>query len=214
MANNVVLIDLPPEELRERIRLGKVYKPDKVYQALNNFFKTSNLLVLRELALRETADAINTNASQHAHKGQNEGETPTLQSFVLICVTLKAQDAGVIRKGWRFAHRLNVPAEVVTVWPDDNRKAFQEEAIAPLRCLTRSLNMEFLELSGDPVARIVAEAREKRATLLVIGGSTRNTWKERFLGSFTDKIIQRLDGLDIYIVGNPVRPNYWFSNQK
>jgi nucleotide-binding universal stress UspA family protein len=74
--------------------------------------------------------------------------------------------------------------------------------------------MDFLELSGDPIARIVAEAREKRATLLVIGGSTRNTWKERFLGSFTDKIIQRLDGLDIYIVGNPVRPNYWFSNQK
>lgn len=202
LADNVVLIDLPPEELRERIRQGKVYRPDKVYQALNNFFKTSNLLVLRELALRETADAVNINASKQSNSEVNEEEPVSLQGFVLICVTLKAQDAGVIRKGWRFAHRLNVPAEVVTVWSDDDRKASQEETIAPLRRLTRSLKIPFIELSGDPVEMIVTEAKAKRATLLVLGESTRDTWKDRFFGSFTDRIVRRLDAIDIYIVGS------------
>lgn len=102
MANNVVLIDLPPEELRERIRLGKVYKPDKVYQALNNFFKTSNLLVLRELALRETADAINTNASQHGHKGQNERDTYSTE----FCADLRyTQSPGCRGNSQRVAFR-------------------------------------------------------------------------------------------------------------
>lgn len=76
----------------------------------------------------------------------------------------------------------------------------------PLRRLTRSLKMPFIELSGDPVEMIVAEA--KRATLIVLGESTRDTWKERFFGSFTDKILRRLDAIDIYIVGDPARRNY------
>lgn len=202
LAENVVLIDLPPAELRERIRQGKVYKSEKIYQALNNFFKTNNLLVLRELALRETADAVNINATKQGSSEVNEEEPATLQGFVLICVTLKAQEAGVIRKGWRFAHRLNVPAGVVTVWSDDDRKASQEEKIAPLRRLARSLKMPFIELSGDPVEMIVTEARARRATLIVLGESTRDTWKERFFGSFADKILRRLDSIDIYIVGS------------
>jgi two-component system sensor histidine kinase KdpD len=201
LADNVVLIDLPPEELRERIRQGKVYRPEKIYQALNNFFKTSNLVVLRELALRETADAVETSAAQLGQKETFEEELLSANAFVLICVSLKAQDAGVIRKGWRFARRLNAPVEVVTVWPDDDRKAAQEAAIAPLRRLARSLKMPFVELSGDPVEMIVNEAHTRRATLIVIGESTRITWKERLFGSFTDKILRGLDGVDIYIVG-------------
>ncbi len=205
LADEVVLIDLPPEDLRERIRQGKVYRPEKVEQALTNFFKPSNLMVLRELALRETADAVQTSAPHRQHKQLYEEEPPTANAFVLICVTLKPQDARVIRQGWRFARRLNASAEVLTVWSSDERKAKEEEIIAPLRRLSRTLGLPFQELSGDPVERIVEQAKTSRATLLVLGESTRNTWKERLFGTFTDKILQRLDGLDVYIVGDPTR---------
>jgi two-component system sensor histidine kinase KdpD len=202
LADNVVLIDLPPEELRERIRQGKVYRQDKIYQALNNFFKTNNLLVLRELALRETADAVESSASQRHRKDSevSEEEPLSANSFVLICVLQNPRQAGIIRRGWRIARRLNAPVKVVTVWTDDNRTASQEEAIAPLRLLARSLKMPFIELSGDPVELLVNEARTRRATLVVIGESARHTLRERLFGSFTDKVLRRLTGIDVYIV--------------
>jgi K+-sensing histidine kinase KdpD len=120
-------------------------------------------------------------------------------------VALKEQDARVIRQGWRFARRLNAPAEVVTVWTSDYRSATQEEIIAPLRRLSRTLEIPFTELSGDPVKVIVERASAKKATLLVMGESTRNTWWERVFGTFIDKVLDNLDGVDVYIVGDPGR---------
>jgi two-component system sensor histidine kinase KdpD len=203
-ADEVVLIDLPPEELRERIRQGKIYRPEKIDQALQNFFRTGNLMALRELALRETADAIETSAPSREFKASRtvQEEAPTVNAFVLICVALKSQDARVIRQGWRFARRLNAPAEVVNVSRNDERKVDQEQVIAPLRRLARTLSLPFQELTGDPVEQIVAEARAKRATLIVLGENTRNTWREIFFGNFTNKILGKLDGVDIYIVGD------------
>jgi len=111
----------------------------------------------------------------------------------------------VIRQGWRFARRLNATAEVVNVSREDERKLTEEEIVAPLRRLTRSLNLPFRELKGDAVEQIVNEARAKHATLIVFGESTRSTWRELLFGSFTDKILRRLDGVDVYIVGDPAR---------
>jgi two-component system sensor histidine kinase KdpD len=204
-ADEVVLIDLPPEELRERLRQGKIYRPEKVEQALQNFFRTSNLMALRELALRETADAVESSGPYRQHKSLYEEEPPTANAFVLICVALKPQDARVIRQGWRFARRLNAPAEVVNVSREDERKISDENIVAPLRRLSRALNLPFKELKGDAVEAIGAEAKARRATLLVLGESTRNTWQEILFGSFTDRILRKLDGVDVYIVGDPSR---------
>lgn len=205
LADEVVLIDLPPEELRERLRQGKIYRPEKIEQALQNFFKTSNLSALRQLALRETADAVETSGSFKEHRTLYEEEPPTANAFVLICVALKPQDSRVIRQGWRFARRLNASVEVINVSRDDERKIQEEEVIAPLRRLARALNVPFRELKGDPVECLVQEAKSKHATLIVLGESTRNTWHEVLFGSFTDRILRKLDGVDVYIVGDLAR---------
>ncbi|NWJ45617.1 MAG: universal stress protein [Chloroflexi bacterium] len=205
LAKEVRLIDLPPEDLRDRIKQGKVYRPEKIQQALEHFFKTANLTVLRELALRETADSVESSAPRKEYREKYEESPPTANAFVLICVALKEKDVRVIRQGWRFAHRLNAPAEVITVWYSDYRSAEQEATIALLRRLARSLNLPFQELSGDPVELIVERARATRATLIVIGESSRKTWRERLFGSFTDKVLSKLDGVDIYVVGDPDR---------
>jgi K+-sensing histidine kinase KdpD len=97
---------------------------------------------------------------------------------------------------------------VVNVSRDDERKVSEEEIIAPLRRLARTLNLPFNELKGDPAECIVKEAYAKKATLIVMGESTRNTWKERFFGTFTDKILDKLEGVDVYIVGDPSRRDW------
>ncbi len=107
--------------------------------------------------------------------------------------------------GRPYQPRLNALAEVINVSRDDERKVEEEEKIAPLRRLTRALNLPFHELKGDPVGRLVEEAQAKRATLLVLGQSTKNTWQEKLFGSFTDKLLRRLESIDIYIVGDPAR---------
>lgn len=205
LANEVILIDLPPQDLRDRIRQGKVYRPEKIEQALQNFFSSSNLMALREMALRETADAIETSGSHREFRALHEEEPPTSNPFILICVALKPQDSRVIRQGWRFARRLNAPVEIINVSGDDERKIDQEEALAPLKRLARSLQIPFHELKGEAVEQIVQEVKSKRASLLVMGESTRTTLKERLFGSFTDRVLRSLDGVDIYIVGNPAR---------
>jgi two-component system sensor histidine kinase KdpD len=202
LADEVVLIDLAPDDLRRRIREGKVYRPEKIDLALENFFKTSNLLALRALALRETADAIQTSGSHHQYKALHEEEPPTGQPFVLICVSLKPQDARLIRRGWRFARRLNAPAEVVNISRDDEHLIKDEKALVPLRRLALALNLPFHELKGDPVEQISQLARAKQATLLVLGESTRKTWRERLFGSFTDKLVNALGKIDINIVAD------------
>jgi two-component system sensor histidine kinase KdpD len=145
---------------------------------------------------------VESSASQRHRKDSevSEEEPLSANSFVLICVLQNPRQAGIIRRGWRIARRLNAPVEVVTVWTDDNRTASQEEAIAPLRLLARSLKMPFIELSGDPVELLVNEAHTRRATLVVIGESARHTLRERLFGSFTDKVLRRLTGIDVYIV--------------
>jgi two-component system sensor histidine kinase KdpD len=205
LADEVVLIDIAPDDLRRRIREGKVYRPEKIDLALENFFKTSNLLALRALALRETADAIQTSGSHRQYKVLHEEEPPTGQPFVLICVSLKPQDARLIRRGWRFAHRLNAPAEVVYISRDDERLVKDEKALVPLRRLAHALNLPFHERKGDPVEQISQLARAKQATLLVLGENTRKTWHERLFGSFTDRLINALEKIDIYIVADKRR---------
>jgi two-component system, OmpR family, sensor histidine kinase KdpD len=202
LADEVVLIDLAPDDLRRRIREGKVYRPEKIDLALENFFKTSNLLALRALALRETADAIQTSGAHRQYKVLHEEEPPTGQPFVLICVSLKPQDARLIRRGWRFARRLNAPAEVVNISRDDERLVKDEKALVPLRRLAHALNLPFHELKGDPVEQISQLARAKQATLLVLGESTRKTWREKLFGSFTDRLVNALEKIDIYIVAD------------
>lgn len=205
LADEVVLIDLPPHDLQERIRQGKVYHPDKIEQALQNFFSTGNLMALRELALRETADAVETSAPHREFKALNEEEPPTANPYILICVALKLQDSRVIRQGWRFARRLNAPVEIINVSAEDERKISEEEALAPLKRLARTLQIPFKELKGDPVEMVVSEAKAQHASLLILGASTHTTLKERLFGNFTDKVLRKLNGVDVYIVGDPAR---------
>ena len=103
-ADEVVNVDITVQELQSRLRQGKVYRPEKVEQALENFFKESNLSTLRELALRAVADEVGEKAASHR---QREGLEPALiPERVMVCMSSSADAPRVIRAGARIARRL------------------------------------------------------------------------------------------------------------
>src|SRR5204863_10070237 len=103
-ADEVSNIDVTVEELRTRLRQGKLYKPEKIEQALGNFFREGNLSTLRELALRAVADEVGEKAASYR---QREGLEPGLiPERVMVCMSSSASSPRVIRAGARIASRL------------------------------------------------------------------------------------------------------------
>jgi two-component system sensor histidine kinase KdpD len=203
LADEVVMVDLPPEELQERLRQGKVYPPAQAQQALGNFFRTGNLVALRELALRETANAVESSYARVV--GAPEAETPTAAS-VLVAVSIRPSDARLVRQGWRLAQRLHGHAEVILVHLHPPSDAAAQSAIAAHRRLARALGMPFREIQAPNVPRaIAAEARAMHATHIVLGESSRGRWRERLRGSVINEVLRRAGGIDVYVIGDPER---------
>lgn len=215
LADEVVLIDMPPEDLRERIRQGKVYTPAKVEQALGNFFRLGNLVALRELALRETADAISSSSAmrgamreqpQLRPPGEEEAAVPGAPR-ILVAVGPKAQDARLIRAGWRLAQRLNAYSEVIYVGKAAGEGGLdlrQEEIVASHRRLTKALNLPFREVCANKIVdAVLTEVKRGRFTNLVVGESTKSRWQEFWQGSVVNQLVHQLEGVDVYIVTDP-----------
>ncbi len=215
LADEVVLIDLPPEELRERLRRGKVYAPAKVEQALTNFFRIGNLVALRELALRETADAIKSSAGLRGAQQDASARhlSPTEDGVVpgvpriLVAIGPKPQDARLLRVGWRLAQRLNAHVEALYIGPaagDAGISPQIEEIVSAHRRLAKTLGVAFREVSGgkpaDTVIQIIAQGS---FTNLVVGESTKTRWQEFWQGSVVNQLVRRLEGVDVYIVADP-----------
>ncbi len=213
LADEVVLIDLPPEELRARIREGKVYAPGKVEQALGNFFRLSNLVALRELALREAADAIKSSSGLRGAMQETSYSRPRDESGIipgapriLVAVGPKPQDARLMRAGWRLAQRLNAYIEVIYVGPaagEGGLSPQQEEVVAANRRLAKTLELPFREVGGKIVDALVAAIERGRFTNLVVGESTKTRWQEFWQGSVINKLVRQLEGVDVYIVADP-----------
>lgn len=216
LCDEVVLIDLPPEELRERLRQGKIYAPTKVEQALANFFRLGNLVALRELALRETADAIKSSAGLRGaqreaqeHNQLRGGEIGVVPGVprILVAIGPKPQDARLLRVGWRLAQRLNAHVEAVYIGPaagDAGISPQQEELVSAHRRLAKMLGVPFREVSGGKPAEVIAGAIEQGGyTNLVVGESTKTRWQEFWQGSVVNQLVRRLEGVDVYIVADP-----------
>ena len=191
-ADELVLIDVTPEVLRQRLENGKIYAPQKVDRALNNFFKVENLLVLRELALRQVADAV---------EGPATGERPGIKERVAVAITPTPNAARLIRRGARLAQRLNAELHVVFV-RDRPLSREAERLLDTLKVVTRSLDGRFTIVEDRRTARGLAAALGKLGvTHLVMGASLRDRWQERVRGSIIQQVLRATHGVDVTIVG-------------
>ncbi|MBV8032876.1 MAG: sensor histidine kinase KdpD [Betaproteobacteria bacterium] len=202
-ADEVVLIDTPPDELLERLKAGKVYVPEQAKNAIENFFRKGNLIALRELALRTTADRVDQ-AMQEYREGHGIRATWAAGERLLVAVGPDEQGERLVRAGKRMATALHAEWIVVYVeTPDLIRlsEGKRNARIALLR-LAESLGAEAVTLGGASAGEEIANyARERNVTRIMIGRPRRPLWRRLFRPSTYGELIARTEGMDVVVVG-------------
>ncbi len=202
MADKIEVIDLPAEELLQRLHAGKVYVPDKARVAAMMFFKQANLLALREIALRYAASRVDDDMLSYKEKYGIQEILPA-GSKLLACVSPSPSAANIIRTTHRFADELK--SEWFAVYVDSPRqstlKADDQLQLDKNLNLARELGANIVRLSGDRIVEeIVHFARTKNVTLIVIGFSQRSKFEELLKGSIISKIVHQSDPIQVLFV--------------
>jgi len=202
-ADEVVNVDVTVEELRTRLRQGKIYKPEKVEQALTNFFRESNLSTLRELALRAVADEVGSKAATHR---QREGLEPALiPERVMVCMSSSADAPRVIRAGARIAGRLG--ARWYAVYVETPRespgqiKAADREALQRNITLAEELGATVVRVRANrPADGLVAFAQREGITHVIFGQTARSRWEILMKGSTLNRFLEEVRDAAVQVV--------------
>ncbi|WP_137128717.1 sensor histidine kinase KdpD [Rhizobium sp. FY34] len=201
-ADEVLLVDLPPSELIERLKEGKVYLPESASRAADRFFRLGNLTALRELALRRTADRVDDQMVDYLKQNAIEGPWATSERL-LVCVGPDDLSEKVVRVASRMASGLNAPWIVVSVERADREVETPErlQRIEHLFRLAEQLGAHTQRIIGnDFVDEILKLARREHATQIVIGARKPRGWLQRFERTLPDAIARRAAGLGVYLV--------------
>jgi two-component system sensor histidine kinase KdpD len=220
MADEVVLIDVTPETLIARLRAGKVYRPERVQAALNNFFKIENLAALRETALRQVAEDVEVKRfvreTGPLRRRDEQGLTVLVDSApqaiaerLLALVTLAPHSERIVRRAWRSAQRLDAELDVLVVRPPgrppspEDRKRLEE-----LRRLTAMLGARLRVEEGEDVAAVAIKlARSLGVTYVLMGRPSERRGLARLGGgserSLLMRLLRGLPGVDVRIVADP-----------
>jgi two-component system sensor histidine kinase KdpD len=204
LANTIELVDLPPEELLKRLQEGKVYFPQQANIAAENFFRKGNLIALRELALRTTAERVGEQVLLY-RQGQGIQHIWPTKEKLLVCVGSHYASTKIIRSARRMA--VNAQADWIAVHVDMPGIQNEEErrrAIQNLK-LAEQLGADTKILSGiNIVNEIMSYAREQNITKIVIGKRIRPRWKDLLFRSLADELVRSSGEIDISIVTNEV----------
>ncbi len=201
LANTIELIDLPPDDLLKRLEEGKVYFPEQAKLAIDSFFRKANLVALRELALRFTAELVNTEVLLQRKSQSAEKIWPTSERL-LVCVGPGEGSAKLIRAAKRMATRLQ--AEWIAVSVEAPRLHISEterESILQNLRLAEQLGAETMTLTGrDVVKEIMAYANNSNINKIILGKQIRPRWKDLLFGSLVDELVRHSGDIDIYII--------------
>ncbi len=214
-ADEVVLIDLTPEALLERLRAGKVYPAERIDAALNNFFKIENLSALREVALRQVAEEVGAKRLTTELVGSREeslaAAAPQAVGERLLALVEPYPGAQrLVRRAWRSAQRLGAGLDLLWVRaPGKELSEDQQRSLVALRQLASVLGARMIEEESDDIAATIVEVAERRGTTyILIGGSRPARGLARLRVPLPQRLMQRLPGVDVRIVADRAqRPN-------
>jgi two-component system, OmpR family, sensor histidine kinase KdpD len=205
-ADEVELVDLPPDDLLQRLQEGKVYLPDQAQRAVRSFFRKGNLIALRELALRRTAERVDEQMRSY-RRDHGIARTWPAAERLLVCVGPNPASVRLIRATRRMAAGLR--AEWVALYvetplhgrlPESDRQSLD----ANLR-LVEQLGGNTAILSGHDVsAEVLAYARDHNVTKIVAGKPTHPRWRDRIKGSLVDELVRGSGDIDVYILSGDV----------
>src|SRR5262245_44268785 len=201
-ADEIELIDLPPEELLERLSEGKVYLAEQAGRAAEHFFQRGNLLALRELALRRVAERVDS--EMLAYRTQHGISSPwPAGERMLVCVGPSPGSERLVRAARRMADGLHarwVAAYVDVVGQPPLGDRDRERLEAHLR-LAESLGADVVRLSGRRVAEtLLAYARNQNISRVIAGKPTHSRWRDRLRGSLLDELIRGSGQIDIHVI--------------
>lgn len=204
LADEVEIIDISIDSLRERLKKGKVYSEDKIETALNNFFRVGNLTALRELTLREVANEVDEDLMEYKNKKDVEGLVGA-QEKILVCVNLNFNAEYLIRRGYRLSKMLKAPLYVLYVRRHDISGDLNKlKKLADLAQLCTKMDAEFkVASSKDAAAPIIKLAKENGITQVIIGQSARTRLHEILRGSIVRKIMKWTKYVDVLVVADP-----------
>jgi two-component system sensor histidine kinase KdpD len=202
-ADEVINVDVTVEELRSRLREGKIYKPEKVEQALTNFFRKGNLSTLRELALRAVADEVGEKAASYrAREGLEPAQIP---ERVMVCMSSNALAPRVIRTGARIAGRLGSRWYAVYVETPRERpgkiRPQDAEALAENIRLAESLGATVVRVKAEHASDgLVAFAQREGITHVIFGQSARTRMEILLRGSTLNKFLSAVPDAAVQVV--------------
>ncbi|HXN23106.1 MAG TPA: universal stress protein [Candidatus Dormibacteraeota bacterium] len=200
MANETVMVDLTPEALQHRMERGDVYAPDKVHQALHNFFRRGNLIALRELALRQVAEHVDRSLESYMTDKEIEENWPVRERLA-VCISSNPAAQYLIARGARMARRLD--AELYVVHVDTGREkegTYQKSLNANVR-FAEDLGAKVVRLHGKNVAGMMAElAREKHITQVIFGRSAVKGLRKLLYLSAVHRFLREAPAVDVHIV--------------
>jgi two-component system sensor histidine kinase KdpD len=201
-ADDVELIDLPPDDLLQRLKEGKVYVPEQIQHAIQHFFTKGNLIALRELALRRTAERVDQQMEVYRRDHAVVRTWPAGET-IMVCVNMKPRGPRLIRAARQMAANLHakwiavyvqIPRHLRLPQPDRDR------LVQTLR-LAEQLGAETVTLTGERVAQeLLNYARSRNATKILVGKPVRSLWKEWLFGSVVSELVHQSGDIDIYVI--------------
>jgi len=199
-ADQLELIDSSPQQLRRRMVHGNVYPASRVPDALAGFFRTENLVALRELALRFVADETEEELLAYLQSHHLAGVWETTER-IMVAVTGAPGTLGVVRRAARLSGRVKGDLHVVHVISDASPRG---GSVAEVRHLAEDVGGTWHEIAGDDPARaLVVFAREHQVTQIVLGSSRRSRVEELTRGSVVSRVLRFAAeaGIDIHVIG-------------
>ncbi len=201
-ANEVQLVDVPPDVLRERLRRGQIYPPERAEQALDNFFRTGNLTALRELALRRVAEGVENRLETYMDDHAIAAPWRTIERL-MVCVDGRTGGERLIRQAWRIVRGMKAEFFVVSVATPEMTAGERQAALGKHLELAEDLGATVVTLSGRDVAETLATfAAEQRVTQIVIGHPQKSRWEEFVRGSTVNRLLRLCRTVDILIVAD------------
>ncbi|HLY11946.1 MAG TPA: sensor histidine kinase KdpD [Planctomycetota bacterium] len=221
-ADDVELVDLPPDELLQRLGEGKVYGAEPAGEARENFFRKGTLIALRQLALRYTAERVDRQMQAY-RRDQEIGHAWPGAERLIVCVGPSPQSANVVRAAKRLAMRLH--AELIAVYVETPAVASQppadRERVLETLHLAEQLGAETATLTGDDLTDVLLRyARERNASKIVVGKPASRSWRNWVYGSPVDRLARQSGEVDLYVIKGaeqdggrteptPARPVAW-----
>ena len=214
-ADEIELVDLPPDELLIRLKEGKIYLPQQAQEAVKHFFRKGNLIALRELAMRQAASRVDAQMQDY-REGHAIRDVWQVNERILVCIGPNQLAERLVRAGKRLATSLRAEWVVAYVETPQLQRLPAEKRDGVLRILrlAEQLGAETVTLSSPELSEaIIRFSRERNINKIVVGKPSRRGWRRFILGSVVDVLISHAHNINIYLLGSPLKQDKEAGNE-